>query len=197
MKNRNGVHDKALDKLCARYENRTRNYSGAKESTEQELREIDSRSIALSSYRFSLADERIRAANMTDGDFVDYCTASRDHEPVRKAETDTRLVLQRIDRERYKKVSPKQTEVKKADVGAALRKRSGRVSPKTDIPKEETERVKKTPRKIQNAPPPKNEEKAKKEKKKLGIPPTLAIPAAIVAVSVALIIISIILLVRA
>lgn len=193
MKNRNGVHDKALDKLCARYENRTRNYSGAKESTEQELREIDSRSIAPSSYRLSLADERMRSANMTDGDFVDYCTASRDHEPVRKAETDTRLVLQRIDRERYKKVSPKQTEVKKADVGAALRKRSGRVSPKTDIPKEETERVKKT----QTPPPIKKAEKVKKEKKKLGISPTLAIPAAIVAISVALIIISIILLVRA
>lgn len=192
-KTRNDIHNKALDKLCARYENRTRNYSGAKESTEQELREIDSRSIAPSSYRLSLADDKIRTANMTDGDFVDYCTASRDHEPVRNAETDTRLVLQRIDRERYKKVSPKQTEVKKADIGAALRKRSGRAIPKPDIPKEKTEK----PQKTQDPPPPEKTERAKEEKKKLGISPTLAIPAAIVAISVALIIISIILLVRA
>lgn len=197
---RKSEHSSALDKLCARYEDRGRSYNGTKESGEQEMCEIRSRTISPSSYRLSLNDStRTARKNMTDGDFVDYCTSSRERMPTPDAETDTRLVLERIDRERYKKVSPKQTETKKTDVGATLRKRAGgdlRVkpdAPRPDPQKRSGERAgtaKKAPDVVKNAP--KREKSERAERKKLPITALIAIGA--VGVSLILIIISIILL---
>lgn len=192
---RKSEHNSALEQLCARYEDRGRRYSGAKESSEQEMCEIRSRTLSPSSYRLSLNDStRTVRKNMTDGDFVDYCTSSRERIPTPDAETDTRLVLERIDRERYKKVSPKQIETKKTDVGAALRKRAGgdlRVKPDTPRPvKDSAGAAKKAPDATQNAP--KRAERERAEKKRLPLTALLAIGA--VGVSLILIIISIILL---
>lgn len=177
--------DRVLDAFCARYENRSRNYTGAKESTEQELREIESRSISPSSYRLSLSDERRRGSmSITDGDFVDYCTSSRERAPIHDAELDGRIVLQDIDRERYKKVSPKQTEVKRTDVGATLRRRSGkRIETSEDIPREKPSDEPKKPRE-------------KREDRRIALPVWATVPLILVGLSVILIIISIILLFR-
>lgn len=178
--------DRVLDAFCARYENRGRHYTGAKESTEQELREIESRSISPSSYRLSLSDEGRRGSmSITDGDFVDYCTSSRERAPIHDAEPDGRIVLQDIDRERYKKVSPKQTEVKRTDVGATLRRRSGKgiEAAAEDIPREKPSDEPKKPLK-------------KREDRRAALPVWAIVPLILVGLSVILIIISIILLFR-
>lgn len=198
---RKSEYSSALDKLCARYEDRGRSYySGAKESGEQEMCEIRSRTLSPSSYRLSLNDStRTVRKNMTDGDFVDYCTSSRDRMPTHDTETDTRLVLDRIDRERYKKVSPKQTKTKKTDVGATLRKRAGgdlRVKPDAPRPVskkgsgESAGMAKKAHDTTEKAP--KRAERARSERKKLPMTALIAIGA--VCASLILIIISIILL---
>lgn len=131
--------DRALDELYKRYENRGMNYDSSPEYADQEGRAIHTRSIAPKSYRVSgrTAENLYKYKNgvsgarkyMTDGDFADYYKATREYTPDGNFEPDTAVILQKIDRERYRKNNiPEKNQ--KADVKEQLKREADRSNPK-------------------------------------------------------------------
>ena len=77
----NGMkNDAAIDELCKRYENRGINYDPDRKHESESGRK-----------------------RITDSEFVDYYNSYRDYTPGPNVQFDTTVVLQKIDRERYKK----------------------------------------------------------------------------------------------
>lgn len=136
--------DKALNELCKRYEDRGRNYNDSPEYAEQETREILTRSVAPKSYKISggnvsnLHKYKNGVAGgrkyMTEGDFANYYKATREYTPEANVELDTTVLLQKIDRDRYKK-NAINTKTEKNDVKAKLRAEANRSNPKGLKPK--------------------------------------------------------------
>lgn len=135
--------DKALDELRKRYEDRGRNYNDSPEYAEQKSREILTRSVAPKSYKISGGAEDIgryksgaegNKKYMTEGDFADYYKATREYTPEANVELDTTVLLQKIDRDRYKKNENK-VKAKKNDVKAKLKAEADRTNPKGIAPR--------------------------------------------------------------
>lgn len=131
-------NDKALNELYKRYEDRGKSYNQSPEYAEQESREINARTIAPKSYKISAgkAQNLHKYKNgtagsrkyMTEGDFANYYRSTREYTPDSNVELDTTVILQRIDRDRYKKNKNMKTE--KNDVKAKLRAEANRANPK-------------------------------------------------------------------
>jgi hypothetical protein len=129
--------ENAIDELCKRYEERGRSYDRSPEYAEQKTREIETRTTAPRSYKLSSgnASELKKFKNgvagnrryMTDGDFAAYYKATREYTPDSNVELDTTVLLQRIDRARYK---DKKMKPKKNDVKAKLKAEADRSNPK-------------------------------------------------------------------
>lgn len=101
-------HDKALDELYKRYEERGANYNESPEYTEQKTREIKMR-------------ETTRRAHMTNREYI----------PGSNVELDTVVILQDIDRIRYTKKDSMNKNDKK-DIKAQLQKQADKTNPKPD-----------------------------------------------------------------
>lgn len=105
--------DKTLDELFRRYRQGTTTYDRSREYAEQKSRELSARSTAPRSYKRSNADktsfDKYRNGNstngkyMTEGDFANYYKETREYTPQSNVELDTMILLQKIDRARYKK----------------------------------------------------------------------------------------------
>lgn len=132
---------RAIDELCKRYENRGTNYDRSPEYAEQKTREIATRAIAPKSYKISHSDAEhlhkykngvsTKGKYMTDGDFADYYKANREYTPESSVELDTAILLQRIDRARYKKENMKM-HTEKNDIKAKLIAEAERSNPKSN-----------------------------------------------------------------
>ena len=130
--------NRAIEELCRRYRDRGMNYSGARESAEQEENEICSRTVAPRSYKTSseAAYEKYKYKNgvengrryMTEGDFVNFYRATREYAPAYDDRLDTAVILDNIDRKRYKKHVP--DKVVKKDVKAQLKVEAQKANPK-------------------------------------------------------------------
>ncbi len=131
--------DRVIDELCKRYENRGTNYDRSPAYAEQKTREIATRAIAPKSYKISNDGAKHlheykngvskKGNYMTDGDFADYYKANREYTPESNAELDTVILLQRIDRARYKKENMKM-HTEKNDIKAKLKAEAERSNPK-------------------------------------------------------------------
>lgn len=130
--------NRAIEELCRRYRDRGMNYSCARESAEQEENEICSRTVAPRSYKTSseAAYEKYKYKNgvengrryMTEGDFVNFYRATREYAPTYDDRLDTAVILDNIDRKRYKKPVP--DKVVKKDVKAQLKIEAQKANPK-------------------------------------------------------------------
>ena len=133
--------NRAIEELCKRYRDRGMNYSGARESAEQEGNEIYSRTVAPHSYKTSseAAYEKYKYQNgikngrryMTEGDFVEFYRATREYAPAYDDRIDTAVILENIDRKRYKKNVP--DKVIKKDIKAQLRVEAQKANPKSSV----------------------------------------------------------------
>lgn len=141
--------EKALDELYKRYDRRGVTYDRSPEYTEQKSREINARTIAPKSYKISAggADNLKKFKNgvagkrryMTDGDFAKYYKASREYTPEANVELDTTILLQKIDRARYKKEkAPMKTD--KNDIKKKLKAEADKTNPKTTVKKQVAEK---------------------------------------------------------
>ena len=129
--------ENAIDELCKRYEERGHSYDRSPEYAEQKTREIETRTTAPRSYKLSSgnASDLKKFKNgvagnrkyMTDGDFAAYYKSTREYTPDSNVELDTVVLLQRIDRARYK---DKKMKPKKNDVKAKLKAEADRSNPK-------------------------------------------------------------------
>lgn len=126
--------DKTLDELYKRYENRSSSYDRSREYAEQKSREITTRSTAPKSYKISNGEgldiKQFKSGveggrrYMTEGDFAKYYKATREYTPQTNVELDTMILLQKIDRARYKQdgvPSKKKSDVKKKLKAEAMR----------------------------------------------------------------------------
>ena len=119
--------DRALDELYRRYANRPRTFDDSPEYEKLRRREILTKASASKSYKVSSvnADKLKQYKNgvasgrryMTGGDFADYYKSLRNYTPESNVELDTTILLQKIDRERYKTKKSskpiKRTDIKK------------------------------------------------------------------------------------
>lgn len=105
--------EKTLDELFRRYRQSTTTYDHSKEYAEHKSRELSARSEAPKSYKRSSADgmnfnkyrngTSTKGKYMTEGDFANYYKETREYTPQSNVELDTVILLQKIDRARYKK----------------------------------------------------------------------------------------------
>ena len=134
--------EKALNELYKRYDKRGMTYDRSPEYTEQKSREISTRTTAPKSYKISASgvDNLKKFKNgvagkrkyMTDGDFARYYKASREYTPEANVELDTTILLQKIDRARYKKEkAPMKTD--KNDIKKKLKAEADRSNPKRPV----------------------------------------------------------------
>ena len=141
--------EKTLDELYKRYENRTSTYDRSREYAEQKSRELSTRSNAPKSYKLSSSDgvnikkyKNGIAGNrkyMTEGDFANYYKATREYTPQANVELDTTILLQKIDRARYKKESvlpKKKNDIKRKLKAEALRSSANVLAPKQSVKKQ-------------------------------------------------------------
>lgn len=138
---KNAKQDRALDELYKRYENRGRSYDRSPAYAEQKSREINTRTVAPKSYKISSGSvENLQKYKngisggrkyMTYGDFASYYESTRDYTPEANVELDTTVLLQKIDRDRYKKT--KIMKAKRNDVKAKLKAEADHANPKGGI----------------------------------------------------------------
>ena len=143
---RSAKQDTALDELYKRYEDRGNHYNKSPEYAQQESRARSSRSVAMKSYRVvGETDPRKYKSGvsgngkyMTEGDFTTYYRASRDYTPSSSTSLDEDVVLDGIDRERYKnKNKINNNRMKRNDVKAQLIAEADRTNPKNLQKREE------------------------------------------------------------
>ncbi len=101
-------HEKALDELFKRYEERGAAYNKSPEYSEQQTREIEMRANARKLYK-----------------------TSREYKPNINAELDTTVILQSIDRARYSKKDD-MNKNNKNDVKSKLRAQADKANPKPE-----------------------------------------------------------------
>ena len=102
-------NDSTLKELCERYENRGKNYSRSRESTEQKSREISTRTRAPKSYKVSGGENLHQYKSgvsgskryMTDSDFDRYYKSRRDYVANSSVKLDLDMELSKVDRDRY------------------------------------------------------------------------------------------------
>lgn len=133
-------HEKALDELFKRYEERGAAYNRSPEYTEQKTREIEMRANTRKSFKVSGQGARelhkykngVSGARryMTDGDFTNYYKATRDYTPDANMELDTTVLLQRMDQVRYGKKDNMNNKYNKNDVKSKLKAEADKTNPK-------------------------------------------------------------------
>lgn len=137
--------DTALNELYKRYENRGEHYNASPEYAEQESRALLTRSVAPKSYRV-LGGANLKKYKsgvsgtrryMTEGDFTTYYRANRDYTPDSSVPLDEAVVLDGIDRERYKKKNNLNNKMNRKDIKAQLMAEADRANPKTINSREE------------------------------------------------------------
>ncbi len=136
---RSAKQDTALDELYKRYEDRGNNYNKSPEYAEQESRALLTRSSAPKSYRVVGGTDlkkyksgvSVSGRYMTEGDFATYYRANRDYTPDSSTSLDEAVVLDGIDRERYKnKNKINNNKMDRKDVKAQLIAEAQRANPK-------------------------------------------------------------------
>ena len=157
--------DSALDELYKRYDHRTTAFDRSPEAAQQKTREIETRTVAPKSYKVSAKNsENLKKYKnglagsrkyMTDGDFANYYKATREYTPDSNVELDTTVLLQRIDRARYKNINNKK---EKNDVRSKLVAEANRVNPKNVNSQKE---VKKAVKKVDDKKPKRSPSKIK------------------------------------
>ncbi len=133
-------HEKALEELFERYENRGATYDRSPEYAEQKTREITMRANVQKSFKVSGRDaddlheykNGITNKRLSEGDFANYYKATRKYTPESNVELDTAVLLQRMDQARYGKKDNMNKKNNKNDVKAELKAEADKNNPKAE-----------------------------------------------------------------
>lgn len=164
-------NEKALDELFKRYEERGATYDGSSEYAEQKKREIKMRANTQRVYK-----------------------ATREYTSESKAEIDTAVVLQGIDRARYSKRESMNNS--KNDVKSKLMAQADKINPKTDDKQGKSSNIKEVVKVAAKTWIPVNERKEEKIKEggKTKVPKTLIFAIIVITISLLMIVASAVLL---